>query len=101
MEVTALLRAFCEAVERRDGRGFASLFSEDGVYHDAFYGAFAGRAKIAGTDQRLKSSSAENSLIAWSNFKRWPKIDDNSFGATKAKKKGPGDAPLGQCKGRY
>jgi hypothetical protein len=49
----------------------------------------------------IKSSSAENSLIAWSNFKRWPKIDDNSFGATKAKKKGPGDAPLGQCKGRY
>jgi ketosteroid isomerase-like protein len=47
MEVNALLRAFCEAVERRDGRGFASLFSEDGVYHDAFYGAFAGRAKIA------------------------------------------------------
>ena len=47
MEVTALLRAFCEAVERRDGRGFANLFSEDGVYHDAFYGAFAGRAKIA------------------------------------------------------
>ena len=47
MEVTALLRAFCEAVERRDGRGFASLFSVDGVYHAAFYGAFAGRAKIA------------------------------------------------------
>ena len=44
MEVTALLRAFCDAVERRDGRSFASLFSEDGVYHDAFYGAFAGRA---------------------------------------------------------
>jgi SnoaL-like domain len=47
MEVTAFLRAFCEAVERRDGQGFASLFSDDGVYHDAFYGAFAGRAKIA------------------------------------------------------
>jgi len=47
MEVTALLRAFCEAVERRDGQGFASLFSEDGVYHDAFYGTFAGRTKIA------------------------------------------------------
>src|ERR1700723_2336345 len=47
MEVNALLRAFCEAVERRDGRSFASLFSEDGVYHDAFYGAFVGRAKIA------------------------------------------------------
>ena len=47
MDVTALLRAFCDAVERRDGAGFASLFSEDGVYHDAFYGAFAGRARIA------------------------------------------------------
>jgi ketosteroid isomerase-like protein len=47
MDVTALLRAFCDAVERRDGAGFASLFSEDGVYHDAFYGAFVGRAKIA------------------------------------------------------
>jgi hypothetical protein len=45
MEVTALLRAFCEAVERRDGRSFASLFSEDGVYHDAFYGAFVGTAR--------------------------------------------------------
>ena len=31
MDVTALLRAFCDAVERRDGVGFASLFSEDGV----------------------------------------------------------------------
>ena len=47
MDVNALLRAFCDAVERRDGAGFASLFSEDGIYHDAFYGAFAGRAKIA------------------------------------------------------
>ena len=47
MDVIALLRAFCDAVERRDGADFASLFSEDGVYHDAFYGAFAGRAKIA------------------------------------------------------
>ena len=47
MDVTALLRVFCDFVERRDGAGFATLFSEDGVYHDAFYGAFVGRAKIA------------------------------------------------------
>jgi ketosteroid isomerase-like protein len=47
VDVHALLRAFCDAVERRDGAGFASLFSEDSVYHDAFYGAFVGRAKIA------------------------------------------------------
>ena len=31
-----------------NGKAFAKLFSEDGVYHDVFYGAFAGRAKIAG-----------------------------------------------------
>ena len=47
MNATAMLRAFCEAVERRDGKTFAELFTEDGVYHDVFYGAFEGRAKIA------------------------------------------------------
>jgi ketosteroid isomerase-like protein len=47
MDTTALLKKFCAAVERRDGKGFAELFTEDGVYHDVFYGAFKGRAKIA------------------------------------------------------
>ena len=47
MDATALLKQFCSAVERRDGKGFAELFTEDGVYHDVFYGAFKGRAKIA------------------------------------------------------
>src|ERR1700752_3898965 len=47
MNATAMLRTFCDAVERRDGKAFASLFTEDGVYHDVFYGAFKGRAKIA------------------------------------------------------
>lgn len=47
METTALLKAFCSAVERRDGTAFANLFTEDGVYHDVFYGDFKGRAKIA------------------------------------------------------
>jgi ketosteroid isomerase-like protein len=42
-----MLRTFCDAVQRRDGKSFAALFSEDGVYHDVFYGAFEGRAKIA------------------------------------------------------
>jgi ketosteroid isomerase-like protein len=42
-----MLRAFCKAVERRDGAAFAALFTEDGVYHDVFYGAFSGRTKIA------------------------------------------------------
>src|SRR5499427_10200973 len=47
MNATVMLRAFCSAVERRDGGAFAALFTEDGVYHDVFYGAFRGRQKIA------------------------------------------------------
>jgi ketosteroid isomerase-like protein len=47
MDATALLKKFCSAVEHRDGKAFAELFTEDGVYHDVFYGAFKGRQKIA------------------------------------------------------
>lgn len=47
MDAVAMLSAFCAAVERRDGKAFADLFTEDGVYHDVFYGAFKGREKIA------------------------------------------------------
>ena len=47
MNTSAMLRSFCDAVEAHDGKAFAELFTEDGVYHDVFYGAFAGRAKIA------------------------------------------------------
>jgi len=47
MDLSALLKQFCGAVERRDGKAFAELFAEDGVYHDVFYGPFKGRAKIA------------------------------------------------------
>lgn len=47
MDHAGMLRAFCDAVERRDGRALAGLFAEDGVYHDVFYGAFQGRERIA------------------------------------------------------
>ena len=47
MEIASLLRAFCDAVERHDGAAVARLFAEDGVYHDVFYGSFAGRERIA------------------------------------------------------
>ena len=47
MDTSELLKAFCSAVERRDGKGFASLFTEDAVYHDVFYGDFVGRERIA------------------------------------------------------
>ena len=47
MDAAALLKAFTSAVEHRDGKAFAGLFAEEGIYHDVFYGAFKGRAKIA------------------------------------------------------
>ena len=47
MDASALLKEFTSAVEHHDGKRFAALFTEDGVYHDVFYGAFKGRAKIA------------------------------------------------------
>src|SRR5437879_96971 len=47
MDPESMLREFCDAVEKRDGTRFAALFCEDGIYHDVFYGAFDGRAKIA------------------------------------------------------
>jgi ketosteroid isomerase-like protein len=48
MNISAMLNSFCYAVAQRNGAAFAELFTEDGVYHDVFYGAFAGRAAIAG-----------------------------------------------------
>src|ERR1700681_411668 len=47
MNTLDLLRAFCDAVEAHNGAAFAELFTEDCVYHDVFYDAFKGRAKIA------------------------------------------------------
>jgi len=47
MPAERLLHDFCRAVEQRDGKSFAALFTEDGTYHDVFYGAFEGREKIA------------------------------------------------------
>ena len=48
MDLRALLEAFSAAVEAGDGRRFAALFAEDGVYHDHFYGDFRGREAIRG-----------------------------------------------------
>jgi ketosteroid isomerase-like protein len=48
MNLSTMLRTFCDAVEQRKGAAFAELFTEDGVYHDVFYGPFEGRGKIAG-----------------------------------------------------
>ena len=42
-----MLTRFAAAVEANDGRGLAALFTDDGVYEDGFFGAFAGSAAIA------------------------------------------------------
>jgi limonene-1,2-epoxide hydrolase len=60
MNLTAMLRAFCDAVEQRNGKAFAALFTEDGVYHDVFYGAFSGHAEIAGmVDDRFYRTATD------------------------------------------
>ena len=47
MSFEGTLAAFTAAVEAGDGRGLAAVFSEDGIYHDTFYGEFRGRDAIA------------------------------------------------------
>ncbi len=46
MDFPGLMRALAESVMAADGARFASLFTEDAVYHDVFYGAFRGRDAI-------------------------------------------------------
>ncbi len=47
MNHDALLAKFIAAVEAGDGKALAALFTEDGIYHDTFYGEFQGREAIA------------------------------------------------------
>jgi ketosteroid isomerase-like protein len=60
MDIRSLLLDFCSAVEQHDGERLARLFCEDGVYHDVFYGAFAGRERIAEMIDRLFYKDAED-----------------------------------------
>jgi ketosteroid isomerase-like protein len=74
MNPSAMLRTFCDAVEQRQGATFAGLFTEDGVYHDVFYGAFTGREKIAEMIDDWFYRTAEDF--------RWDMHDPISDGAT-------------------
>ena len=47
-EFGALLERMTRAICSGDGDGAAACFTERGIYHDGFYGEFAGRAAIAG-----------------------------------------------------
>ena len=74
MNVEGMLRAFCDAVEQRDGQSFAALFSEDGAYHDVFYGTFTGRTEIAAMiDDRFYRTATDF---------RWDMHEPVSDGAT-------------------
>lgn len=75
MDVHALLKDFCAAVERRDGKAFADLFTEEGVYHDVFYGAFRGRAKIAEMIDDWFHRTARD--FRWEMF--WPVSDGRTL----------------------
>jgi ketosteroid isomerase-like protein len=55
-----LMKAFAAAAVAGDGARFAALFTEDGVYHDVFYGAFRGRAAIADMLENRFHRDAEN-----------------------------------------
>ncbi len=47
MEFAELLKEFSAAVGAGDGKRLGALFTEDGVYHDTFYGEFTGPGAIA------------------------------------------------------
>jgi ketosteroid isomerase-like protein len=69
-----VLRRFTTAVEAGDGAAFARLFSEDGEYHDVFYGIFKGRAAIAGM--------LENHFWRDGDAFRWEMLEPVTDGAT-------------------
>ncbi len=47
MNFDDLMQRFAAAAVAGDGGEFAALFTEDGQYHDVFYGTFTGRSAIA------------------------------------------------------
>ena len=54
-----MLQRFAAAVEANDGAGLAALFTDDGVYEDGFFGAFAGSAAIAGMVAHFHETAAD------------------------------------------
>lgn len=53
MDASAVVSAFARAVCAGDGAALGALFTEDGVYHDGFYGEFEGRRAIADMLEKL------------------------------------------------
>jgi hypothetical protein len=55
----ALLDRFAVAVVTNDGPGLGALFTEDGTYHDEFFGAFTGRPAVAQMLQRFHDTGRD------------------------------------------
>jgi limonene-1,2-epoxide hydrolase len=60
MEFEGILNTFTTAVENADYDSFGKLFTDDGVYHDGFYGAFEGREAVVGMLKEHFHGSAKN-----------------------------------------
>ena len=73
MEFGALIKTMTQAACDGDGEGVAACFTEDGVYHDVFYGSFEGRKQIAGMINDYFHRDARNF--------RWDMHDPVSDGA--------------------
>ena len=60
MDFAQLTAKLADAACRGDGAALAALFTEDGVYHDVFYGAFTGRDAIKTMIEEYFHRDAEN-----------------------------------------
>ena len=60
MEFGVLMRKMMDAACAGDGRGVASCFTPDGVYHDVFYGPFEGHDRIADMIENYFHRDARN-----------------------------------------
>jgi len=62
MDFAQLTARLADAACRGDGAARAALFTEDGVYHDVFYGTFTGRDGIRRMIEDYFHRDAENFL---------------------------------------
>ena len=63
MEFADLIGRMTRAAAAGDGAGVADCFTDDGVYHDVFYGTFTGRAAIGSFPATRRSSSAKSAAV--------------------------------------
>lgn len=75
MTLSDLLGDLTRAAAAGDGAGVAACFTEDGAYHDVFYGTFRGRAAI--TDMIENHFHRDGEDFRWDIFEP---VDDGASG---------------------